>query len=251
VAVALFPTLATHFARGAMDAYRHDLARMMRQTVLLSLPSAVLCCTLAAPIMRLLFEHGAFGPEDTLGTAGVLLWSSVGIVPLSLQYIVARGFYALHETRTPLWVGGLTAVLSIALSLLVYRPLGVNGLAGVYSLTNLFNAGLMTWLLRRRVGPLEGRQMVTLLAKIALPCVAMGLIGFFGSAGLERALGTAGLTAKAAVCLVPLAAGLAIFAGLCVILRVPEFGEAMAAFGRRFRRGPSKTESNATSDTDD
>jgi putative peptidoglycan lipid II flippase len=188
IAIALFPTLATHFAKGAMDAYRHDLARMMRNAVFLSLPSTVICIALAAPTMRLLFEGGEFVAEDRILTAGVLLWCSLGIVPLSLQYIVARGFYALHETKTPLWVGGATAVLSIGLSLSLYRSLGVYGLAGIYSFTNLFNAGLMTWLLRRRVGPLEGRRMVSMLGRLLVPTVLLGVVCFGGVAALTRAL---------------------------------------------------------------
>ncbi|MBM3476746.1 MAG: murein biosynthesis integral membrane protein MurJ [Armatimonadetes bacterium] len=188
IAIALFPTLATHFAKGAMDAYRHDLARMMRNAIFLSLPSMVICIALAAPTMRLLFEGGEFVAEDRILTAGVLLWCSLGIVPLSLQYIVARGFYALHETKTPLWVGGATAVLSIGLSLTLYRPLGVYGLAGIYSFTNLFNAALMTWLLRRRVGPLEGRRMVTMLARLLVPTVVLAAVCWGGVAALTRAL---------------------------------------------------------------
>jgi len=188
IAIALFPTLAIHFAQGAMDEYRRDLARMMRNAVFLSLPSMVICLALATPTMRLLFERGEFTPEDTFLTAGVLLWCSLGIVPLSLQYIVARGFYALHETKVPLWVGGATAVLSVVLSLSLYRPLGVYGLAGIYSFTNLFNAGLMTWLLRRRVGPLEGRRMVAMLARLLVPTVLLGVACYGGARALTRLL---------------------------------------------------------------
>jgi putative peptidoglycan lipid II flippase len=236
IAMALFPTLATHFATGAMDAYRRDLARMMRNTVFLCVPSTIVCAALAVPIMRLLFERGEFGPADTLSTAGVLWWCSLGITPLSLQYVVARGFYALHETRTPLWVGAATAVLSIALSLTLYRPLGVRGLAAIYSFTNLFNATLMTWLLRRKVGPLEGGKLVRMLGKLVLPSAVCAALCYFGAPFLEARLGTQGLLARAAACLIPFGMGLAAFGGVCVILRVEELQQALDVGLRRFRR---------------
>lgn len=239
VAIALFPTLATHFAKGAMDRYRKDLARMMRMTVYLCAPSTVVCVALAVPIMRLLFERGAFGPQDTIGTAGVLVWCSLGITPLSMQYIVARGFYALHETKTPLWVGAFTAAVSIALSLTIYRPLGVNGLAGVYSFTNLLNASLLTYLLRRRVGPLEGRKLLAMIGKLVLPSIVCGAVGYYGSALLEAYLGTQSLMAKAVTCLVPLIAALAVFGVLCILFNVEEQKEALGVLLRRFRPAPS------------
>ena len=236
IAIVLFPTLATHFAKGQMDAYRRDLALVMRNVLFLSIPSAVVAASLPVPIMRLLFEGRAFGAEDTFGTAQVLYWSSLGIAPLSLQYIVARGFYALHETRVPLWAGIAAGVLSAGLSLAVYQPLGVNGLAAVFSVTSLFNVVLLTWLLRKRAGPLEGGKLARMLARMALPCVALGEVCYFGSWAVESWLGTHGLLAKTAACLVPLAAGLAIFLGLCVILRVEELRTAAGLALSRFRR---------------
>jgi putative peptidoglycan lipid II flippase len=236
VAIVLFPTLAIHFAKGQMDAYRRDLALVMRSTLFLSIPAAIVSAALAVPIIRLLFEGHAFGREDTLGTAQVLYWSSFGIAPLSLQYIVARGFYALHETRVPLWTGIATAVLSAGLSLAVYRPLGVVGLAAVFSATSLFNVLVLTWLLRLRVGLLEGRRMLAMLGRLILPCVALGIVCYVGAAAAERLVGTEGLLAKTLTCLGPLAVGLAIFLALCVILKVEELQTAVSLVVSRFNR---------------
>jgi putative peptidoglycan lipid II flippase len=222
-----------------MDEYRRDLARVMRATLFLTIPAAVVCGSLAVPVMRLLFEGKVFGPDDTIGTGQVMFWSSFGVAALSLQYIVARGFYALHETRVPLWVGMATAALGVVLSFSVYQPFGVNGLAAVLSVTMIFNAGMLTWLLRRRVGPLEGGKMMAMLARMAAPCLALGATCYSASSGLERWLGTEGFPAKAAACLVPLAAGLAIFLGLCVILRVEELRTALDLVASRFRRRPA------------
>ncbi|MGQ9730035.1 MAG: murein biosynthesis integral membrane protein MurJ, partial [Candidatus Zipacnadales bacterium] len=239
VAMAIFPTLATYFAQGDMVRYRRDLARMLRSSIFLSIPSAVITATLAVALIRLLFEGRSFGPEDTQGTAQVLLWSSFGITPLSVQYIVSRGFYALHETKTPLYVGLASGVLNVALSLAVYRPLGVAGLAAVYSVSCLFNALVTGWLLRRRVGPLQGQTLAAMLLRMTLPCIALGVVCNVGSAGLAVWLGTAGVMSKLVACIVPLVAGLAIFAALCVILDVKEFYASLEIVAARFRQRKS------------
>jgi len=234
-AMALFPTLATHFVKGEMERYRHDLARVMRSTLFWTLPSAVVCAALAEPVVRLLLERGRFGPEDTLITAAALTWSSLGIVPLSMQYIAARGFYALHETKLPVWVGIGTAILNTTLAFLVYRPFGVCGLVAVYSLSTLLGAVALTALLRQRVGLIEGGKLATLFAKLVLPCTALAATCYFGAEWISSLAGTQGLAPRMAACLGPLMAGVALFALLCVILRVEDLQTAVSMFTARFR----------------
>lgn len=233
-AMALFPTLATHFVKGEMERYRHDLARVMRSTLFWTLPSAVVCAALAEPVVRLLLERGRFGPEDTLITAAALTWSSLGIVPLSMQYIAARGFYALHETKLPVWVGIGTAILNTTLAFLVYRPFGICGLVAVYSLSTLLGAVVLTALLRQRVGLMEGGRLAILFAKLILPCIALAAACYFGAEWVSSLAGTQGLAPRMAACLGPLMAGVALFALLCVILRVEDLQTAVSMFTARF-----------------
>jgi putative peptidoglycan lipid II flippase len=188
LAIALFPVLATHYAKGMMREYRRDLGVIMRSTMFLSIPSTIISVALAAPIIRMFFEGKEFSAADTHDAAQVLLWSALGIVPLSIQYIVARGFYALHETRTPLWVGLATAALNAGLSLLVYRPFGVLGLAGVSSVAALFNAAFLSWMLKRKVGLMEGRRMAAMLARMAVPSLLLGAVCFGGVAAITRSI---------------------------------------------------------------
>jgi putative peptidoglycan lipid II flippase len=186
LAIALFPVLATHYAKGMMREYRRDLGVIMRSTMFLSIPSTIISVALAAPIIRMFFEGREFSAADTHDAAQVLLWSALGIAPLSIQYIVARGFYALHETKIPLWTGLASAVLNVGLSLAVYRPLGVMGLAAVSSFTALFNAVFSAWLLKRKVGLMEGRRMVSLLARMALPSLLLAAVCYGGAEAVTR-----------------------------------------------------------------
>lgn len=241
-AMALFPTLATHFVKGEMERYRHDLARVMRSTLFWTLPSAVVCAALAEPVVRLLLEGRRFSPDDTLVTASALAWSSLGIVPLSMQYIAARGFYALHETKLPVWVGLGTAALNTTLAFLTYRPFGICGLVAVYSLSTLAGAVVLTWLLRCRVGLIEGRKLAVLFAKLMPPCAALAAACYFGAEWIMGSLGTQGFGPRVAACFGPVTVGGVLFVGLCVILKVEDLQAAASMFAARFRprrRGPT------------
>jgi putative peptidoglycan lipid II flippase len=186
LAIALFPVLATHFANHNMAAYRRDLGIIMRSTLFLSIPSTVVSLALASPIIRMFFEGKAFSAADTHDAAQVLIWSAIGIVPLSLQYIVARGFYALHETKIPLWVGLATVCVGIILSLLAYKPFGVAGLAGATSLAGAINAVGLAWLLKRRIGRMEGRRMMAMMGRMTVPTIALAVICFGGTQAVAR-----------------------------------------------------------------
>jgi putative peptidoglycan lipid II flippase len=197
------------------------------------------------------FEGKAFSATDTYDAAQVLLWSGLGIAPLSMQYIVARGFYALHETKMPLWIGLASGVLNAVLSLLVYQPFGVIGLSAVGSFSALFNAAGLTIFLRRRIGLMEGRRMLDMLVRMAIPSAVLGLVCYYGSWAADRWLGAEGAASKLLSCLGPMAVGMAVFFGLCLVFRVEAMQTALNLAASRFRRArPTPAEVSLT-DPDD
>jgi putative peptidoglycan lipid II flippase len=86
--------------------------------LLLSLPAAAALWLLADPIIRVLFEHGRFGPEDTLRTAGALAAFAVGLPAFVLIKALTPGFFAREHTRAPLNIAVVAIVVNIALNLI-------------------------------------------------------------------------------------------------------------------------------------
>jgi putative peptidoglycan lipid II flippase len=182
VATAALPTLSAQFSLGKLDDLRGSLAASMRGILLLAIPASVGLILLREPIVALMMQYGKFTAESTQLIAWALLWFSAGLVGHCLVEILARSFYAMHDTKTPVFVGAAAMGLNVAFSLLFsawfarigWMPLG--GLALANSLaTGLEATGLLV-LMRRRLNGLHGRRILTGTAQAILATLAMGVV---------------------------------------------------------------------------
>ena len=186
VGIAAFPTFAGQAARGERAEMRSTLAATLRAVFFLSLPATVGLVVLARPLVGLLFERGAFEATSTEAVAWALGFYALGLVGHAGLEIVARAFYALHDTATPVWVGGLAMGLNVALSLTlpeVFRTAGWPphaGLALANSAATLLELAALSVLIRRRLGGLEDRRTLRACARSVLAALAMGaaLVGW-------------------------------------------------------------------------
>jgi len=181
VATAAFPTFSEQVARGERAAMRSALAATLRAVFALSLPAAVGLIVLRKPLVALLFERGAFDQTSTELVAWALLFFALGLVAHAGLEIVARAFYAMHDTVTPLFVGGGAMLLNVGLSLALpplfdsvgWYPLGGLALANSVA-TTLELVGLL-WIVRGRLGGLEGRRSLQMLLRIVVAATLMGV----------------------------------------------------------------------------
>ena len=123
--------------------------------LLLSLPAALALWLLAEPIIRVLFERGRFGPDDTLRTAGALAAFAVGLPAFVLVKALTPGFFAREDTRTPLYIAIVAIVVNIVLNVvfLYGTTLAQVGIALASSLSGWLNAVLLA------VGPAAARPL--------------------------------------------------------------------------------------------
>ena len=234
--IAAFPTLAALAARTAHREMRDILSDSLRLVLFLGLPATVLLVLLAEPYITILFQRGLFDAEATDLVSAALVFYAVGLIALTALEVVARAFYALSDTLTPVLAGGLQILAMWGLSLwlrdvvfpaLGWRPLG--GLALGFSLSNILEVGLLLWLLRGRMGGLNGRSILSSMLRMGAAALAMGaaiaavLFWLPGDAIWARAL-------------VGTAAGSLVYLGACWLLRVEEWqqvrGYLMRLMGR-------------------
>jgi len=165
IAIAALPTFSTQFALGKLEEMRSSLAASLRGVLLLSVPASLGLILLRKPLVMLLYQRGEFDAHSTELVAWALLWYAAGLVGHCVVEIVSRAFYAMHDTRTPVFVGvvamSLNVLFSITFSALFWRigwaPHG--GLALANSLaTGLEMLGLL-YLMRQRLNGLEGRNI--------------------------------------------------------------------------------------------
>jgi putative peptidoglycan lipid II flippase len=136
---------------------------------------------LRGPLVALLFERGAFGETSTDLVAWALLFYALGLVSHAGIEIVARAFYAMHDTKTPLIIGGGAMLLNVGLSLTlpplfeVVGWLAHGGLALANSLATTLEMIGLIWVIRGRLGGLEGRSSLSMLRRSGAAALLMGL----------------------------------------------------------------------------
>ncbi|MCC7115960.1 MAG: murein biosynthesis integral membrane protein MurJ [Burkholderiales bacterium] len=175
----LLPTLARHAGDGDEARYSALLDWGLRLALLLALPAAVALWLLALPLVSTLYQYGRFGAVDALATRAALLGYAVGLAGIVAVKILAPGFYARTDLRTPVRVAFATVLVSQSLAFLLMHPLGHAGLTLATSIGALFNATVLWVLLRRSGGytPRPGwpRFLLRVLVAAALLAAVLAL----------------------------------------------------------------------------
>jgi len=146
----LLPSLARHHAERSPQAYSELLDWGLRLTFLLAAPAAVALALLAVPLVATLFHYGAFGAEDVYATRRAVVAYSVGLIGLVMVKVLAPGFYARQDIRTPVKIALVTLGLTQLMNLAFIVPLRHAGLALAIGLGACINASLLLRGLRRR-----------------------------------------------------------------------------------------------------
>jgi len=184
VATAMMPTLASQFALGKLDEVRHSLAATLRGVLFLAVPASVGLILLRQPIISLLYERGNFNAHSTELVAWALLWYAAGLIGHSVLEILARAFYALHDTKTPVMVGvaamSLNVVFSFSFSALFKRlgwmPHG--GLALANTLATALESIVLLVLMRKRLKGLSSRNLLKGFGQALAASLLMGSVIF-------------------------------------------------------------------------
>ena len=210
----LLPSLSKTHADADSAEYSRLLDWGLRMTVLLALPAAAALAVLALPLIATLFQYGRFGAEDAAMTRQALVAYSAGLLGLILVKILAPGFYARQDVKTPVKIGLWTLLATQAMNFAFVGSLKHAGLALAIGLGACLNAGLLYWLLRKRniYEPQAGWLAFLLKVLAAVAFMAVVLFTTMGEASwwlvapwYQRVAATAGLvvlgTAAYAGCL--------------------------------------------------
>jgi putative peptidoglycan lipid II flippase len=234
VATAALPTLSAQFTLGKMKDLRNSLATSLRGILLLAIPASLGLVLLRQPIVTLMLQYGKFTAESTQLISWALLWYSAGLVGHCVVEILARAFYAMHDTKTPVIVGAAAMSLNVVFSILFsawfsrigWLPLG--GLALANTLATMLEAGSLWILMRRRLGGLEGQRVLKGTSQAALGAIVMVLVllGWLGITHEKQAW----LVGGGGVLLGGLVYGIIIF-----FLKVPEVHSLLNLIRRRLK----------------
>jgi putative peptidoglycan lipid II flippase len=240
VATAAIPELARHAAARAHVEMRTTLSWGLRLMLMLSVPATLGLVVLASPIVQLIFERGRFDAASTAMTAGALAFYAPGIIGYSIVKIVSPSFYSLQDARTPMIVSIVTIAVNLGLNLWLNAVMGFRGLALGSAIAANVNAGLLLWLLSRRIGGVDTRRVSVSFAKILIASIVMALAVSWTDARLGAALPSellgGMLTPRVVRVGISITIGIGVLAVAAAVLRIEEFRQAMSRIGSRFRR---------------
>ncbi len=233
IATAALPEIARRANAQDMAGMRATVSSALRMMLMLNVPATIGLIALANPIIALLLERGKFTTHDTAATAAALMFYAPGLVGYSAVKIASPSFYSLRDSRTPVTVSVISVLVNLGLNVALVRWMGFRGLALGTALAAIFNAGALLWLLRARIGGLEGGRVAIALAKILVASIAMGLAANAGIGWLTVVLPGSTTAVKGIRVALAIAGAVVVLVAAARALRIAEFDDA---FGRVLRR---------------
>jgi len=236
LATYLLPTLSGLAAEKNYGEFRSTLRHGLSTLIFLNMIASALLVTLAVPIVRLLFERGNFDADATIKASQALMCLAPGLVAFSTVNILARAFFALGDTQTPMKISIACLVLNLAIAIALVGPFRQGGLGIANTITSICNVCLLLFALRKKLGKLEMESLRTTTFWLFWMAVIAGAVSFFGWKFWEQRLGHATLALKLGAVFVPalVAGGLYWLAALA--FKVPAAAEIFEFALARFKR---------------
>ncbi len=176
IGVVLLPELAKQLRGGNMGEVQNTQNRSLEFSALLTLPAAVALFVVGEPIIKVLFERGAFDAIATTATANALAAFAIGLPSFVLIKVFSPAFFAREDTKTPMYFAGISVVVNILFSLALFPFYQHVGIAIATAIAGWVNAGLLFAALNRRGEFTIDHQLKQKLPRIIIASAAMGIV---------------------------------------------------------------------------
>ncbi|MGD1087158.1 MAG: murein biosynthesis integral membrane protein MurJ [Verrucomicrobiota bacterium] len=239
LATFLLPALAALAAEKNYSEFRATLRHGLGTLLFVNLIAAMLLVVLAEPIVRLLFERGQFTPASTDRATFALMCLAPGLIAFSTVNILARAFYALGDTQTPMKISIACLVLNLMLAAMLVVPLKQGGIGLANTATSICNASLLLLALRKKLGKLEMESLRVTFLPLAIAGLVAGLIAWLGWRFWEKSLGHETLALKIGEVFVPAGIAGLIYWLVTLALKIPAAKEITDLALQKFHKSPS------------
>ena len=231
IATVLFPSLSRQAARGDFEAHGRTVAQGLRQIMFLLVPSSIACAVLAEPIVRLLYQRGAFTAGQTTVVASALAAFALGLTFNGTMLMLNRAFFSLQENWIPTAVALGNLAVNAILDALFFR-LGVWGIPLSTSVVNICGTVALLVLLRRRDRRLDIGRLIGVLVRITIAGAFFAAVAWPVWKGLESAIGQS-LPAQIFTLVLALGLGVGAYLAVCAALGLHELQTLLSFRGRR------------------
>ncbi|MDQ3891030.1 MAG: murein biosynthesis integral membrane protein MurJ [Actinomycetota bacterium] len=233
VATVLFPRLSRLAARADAEGFRETVSLGLRQIGFLLVPASAVSAVLAVPIVRLLYQRGAFDAAETGVVASALAAFALGLTFNGTMLMLNRAFFSLQSAWVPTAVALGNLALNVVLNAGLYR-FGIWGIPLATSLVNIAGTGALLAVFTRRVGPLPRRELASSYLRIAAASAGAAGAAFAVWRGLDVLVGRS-LPAQVLSVGIAVSSAAAAFVLAARILRIRELDAVLSLARRRSR----------------
>jgi putative peptidoglycan lipid II flippase len=210
----LLPTISHQLGRGADTEAMSTQNRGLELALLFTLPATVALVICGVPIITGLFQHGQFDAGDAVKTGQALAAFSIGLPSYILVKVLTPGYYARHDTRTPMRFAMISIAVNLVLNLAFIMPLKHMGPPLATALASTVNVWMLYHTLKKRGHFEADRRLKRRVPRLALASILMGVALFFFAPLIDPYL-TGSLVRRAGALLALCAAGGAVYAIAC------------------------------------
>ncbi len=235
-AIAAFPTFCALISRGEIEKMVTHINNTTRQILFLIIPITVLFLILRAQITRVVLGTGAFDWTATIATGDALAAFTISLFAQALVPLVNRAFYALHNTKTPLYAGIVGIIVNIFAALYLKDSYGIAGVALAFSLGAVIQFALLWVALRLEIGTLHEQKILHSSYKIFVAAVVMSFVVQQTKTWIGETIGTQTFWAVFTQGLVPGILGLLVYGLILYALKSEELHTFIAVVRQRLFR---------------
>lgn len=171
----MYPILSKLASENNIKGFKNNIRKSINIILVIMVPIMVIIMDLSTPIVKMLFEEGSFDAQDTYLTSTALFYYAVGMVAYGLRDILAKAFYSLQDTKTPVRNATFSVVINIILSIVLVKAMGIGGLALASSIASIVTACLLFVSLRRKIGKLGFMNIAVTFIKVITASAIMGV----------------------------------------------------------------------------
>lgn len=173
ISTIMYPILSKLASEGNKKLFKINISKSINMIVIIMLPIMVVMTTFSTEIVKVLFEEGSFNSHDTYLTSTALFFYSIGILSYGLKELLAKSFYSLQDTKTPVRNATISVVINIVFSIILVNIMGIGGLALASSISATVTTMLLLISLRKKIGKIGFSYILKTFIKGAIASIVM------------------------------------------------------------------------------
>ncbi|MDK0574923.1 murein biosynthesis integral membrane protein MurJ [Clostridium perfringens] len=176
IVTVIYPEISKLAVNKKFEELKIIVTNTINSTSLLIIPISIVTMIFSKPIVKLLFDRGAFDNKDVLVTSNILAFYSIGMIAFSIREIISRVFYSLQDTKTPMINAIFSMVVNIVLNIILSRYLGLPGLAIATSISAIISTAILVYNLKNKMELFNIKDVLKTILKIILSSIIMGIV---------------------------------------------------------------------------